>query len=108
MTREQIEKAAGEYSGSVLGFKDYPVVLANHKAFTAGAEWRVNSVWHDASDRPDENSQNKRLILIEHKADGDSPELFHSLIYSHTYAYFCVTRWAYIADLLPSGKEVNQ
>lgn len=28
MNREQIEKAAGEYSGSVLGFKDNPVVMA--------------------------------------------------------------------------------
>ena len=39
MTREQIETAAGEYSGSVLGFKDNPVVMDKHKAFTAGAEW---------------------------------------------------------------------
>ena len=44
MTREQIERAAGEYSGSVLGFKDNPVVMNNHKAFTAGAEWRIDSV----------------------------------------------------------------
>lgn len=47
MTREQIEKAAGEYSGSVLGFKDNPVVMANHKAFMDGAQWCINSVWHD-------------------------------------------------------------
>ena len=106
MNRQMIEEAAKEYADSInmiYGSKENII-----DDFKAGAEWRVNSVWHDASDRPDENSQNKRLILIEHKADGDSPELFHSLIYSHTYAYFCVTRWAYIADLLPSGKEVNQ
>lgn len=37
MTREQIEKAAGEYSGSVLRFKDNPVVMNKHKAFMEGA-----------------------------------------------------------------------
>ena len=47
MTREQIAKAAGEYSGSVLGFKDNPVVMNKHKAFMDGAQWRINSVWHD-------------------------------------------------------------
>ena len=44
MKREDIEKAAGEYSGSVLGFKDNPVVMAKHKAFTAGAEWHFDSL----------------------------------------------------------------
>lgn len=33
MNRELVEKAAGEYSGSVLGFKDNPVVMAKHKYF---------------------------------------------------------------------------
>ena len=53
MKREDIEKAAGDYSGSSLGFADNNSVMAKHKAFADGAEWRINSVWHDVSERPD-------------------------------------------------------
>ena len=63
MTREQIEKAAGEYSGSVLGFKDNPVVMNKHKAFMDGAQWRVNSVWHDDIS---ECKDIKRWIVVEY------------------------------------------
>lgn len=105
MTREDIEKAAGAYSGSSLGFMDNPYVANKHKAFADGVEWRINSVWHDASEKPDENTNNKRLILIAHKADGDSSKLYYNLIYSHTYAYFCVSRWAYLKDLTPNTED---
>ena len=44
MKREDIEKAAGDYSGSILGFTDNPSVIAKHKAFVDGAEWRINTV----------------------------------------------------------------
>lgn len=35
MTKEDIEKAAGDYSGSSLGFTGNNSVMANHKAFAA-------------------------------------------------------------------------
>ena len=54
MKRKDIEKAAGDYSGSSLGFTDNNSVMAKHKAFVDGAEWRINSVWHDAKDTPQE------------------------------------------------------
>lgn len=53
MTKEDIEKAAGDYSGSILGFTDNKSVMEKHKAFADGAQWRINSVWHDASEIPD-------------------------------------------------------
>lgn len=52
MTKEDIEKAAGDYSGKALGLIGYPNVDMKHKAFIAGANWRINSVWHDAKERP--------------------------------------------------------
>ena len=45
MTREQIEKAAllcagaGEYGDA-------------KKGFIAGADWRINSAWHDVEEKP--------------------------------------------------------
>lgn len=95
MKREDIEKAAINNDSRLVAFR----------AFLKGADWRINSVWHDSNDKPDENPKNKRLIIIEHKADGNSLELSYSLIYSHTYAYYCVIRWAYVEDLIPNTED---
>lgn len=46
MKKEDIEKAAGDYSGSILGFTDNKSVMEKHKAFADGAQWRINTVWH--------------------------------------------------------------
>lgn len=102
MTREQIEKAAGEYSGSVLGFKDNPVVMANHKAFMDGAQWRIDSVWHDASEKP----ENGRYILVD--KEYRFQEVWKREIcddWLNDVNYFGVKRWAYLDDLLPERKE---
>ena len=62
--------------------------------FFAGAEWRINSVWHDASEIPE-----KKFALVEYdcfpKGHGylvvpDVREVIGS-----------ITRWAYIEDLIP-------
>lgn len=101
MNREQIEKAAGEYSGSVLGFKDNPVVMAKHKAFTAGAQWRINAVWHDASEIP----QHSGLLIVickDGKAVLCGP---NNSNWETTVKIFHIARWAYLDDLLPERKE---
>ena len=96
MTREQIEKAAGEYSGSVLGFKDNPVVMNKHKAFMDGAQWRINSVWHDADEEPDKN----QLVVFEcRKIYGNG----YSVNFGENYVLMknVVLGWAYVKDLIP-------
>lgn len=94
MTREDIEKAAGEYSGSVFGFKDNPVVMAKHKSFTAGAEWRINSVWHKPNEEPVSFCS---LLLIEN-SNGK-----FDLGYKFDPA--TTKRWAYVKDLIPNMEE---
>ena len=109
MEREKIEKAAGEYSGSVLGFKDNPVVMNNHKAFMDGAEWRINSVWHKKhAVIPDVG----RLALLELIDPGSHKIVYKIDIYSGYewkwlthYEYSGLIRFAYIDDLLPERKE---
>ena len=104
MTREQIEKAAGEYSGSVLGFKDNPVVMANHKAFMDGAQWRINSVWHEVRKKPDKG----KLLIVE---DIDSAYELVYLTNSKPWEELSkknhYMHWAYVADLLPERKEAQ-
>ena len=58
MTRERIEKEARDYVSDVYGNDGY--FLPDYEdevrgAFVAGAEWRINSVWHDAIDKPERN-----------------------------------------------------
>lgn len=103
MIREEIEKAAGEYSGSVLGFKDNPVVMNKHKAFMDGAEWRINSVWHDASEKPDKN----QLVVFEcRKTYGKG----YSVNFGENYLLLknVLLSWAYIKDLIPERKEETE
>ena len=106
MTREQIEKVAGEYSGSVLGFKDNPVVMNKHKAFMDGAQWRINSVWHNSDEEPEERKE----ILVEYRfmtPDGEIEmrrEVVESL--DDLSSIYCdVLNWVYLDDLLPERKE---
>lgn len=101
MNREQIEKAAGEYSGSVL-VKDNPVVMAKHKAFTAGADWRINSAWHDARvEIPDRF----KLILVEKDDEKFTLNIANGKMSSCPMFW---VRWTYISDLLPERKEETE
>lgn len=101
MTREQIEKVAGEYSGSVLGFKDNPVVMNKHKAFMDGAQWRINSVWHEAETELPESGCDT-LVLFR----GGGGEITDSG--TRFDLWRAVSQWAYVSDILPERKEETE
>lgn len=104
MTIEQIEQAAEEmmpYSKdessagrSVFG-KHYK------RGFRAGAQWRINSVWHD----PDEKPNGMFVILIDFGTE-ISPEEFGLGLTAKDLNG--ARRWAYVSDLLPERKEVKE
>lgn len=94
MTREDIEKAAGEYSGSVLGFLDNPYMMNNHKAFADGANWRMETVWHKPNEEPISFCS---LLLIEN--NGGEFDLKYRFDPSTT------KRWAYVKDLIPIKED---
>lgn len=101
MTIEDIEKTAGDYSGSILGFIDNNSVMNKHKAFVDGAKWRINSVWHDASKAP---QQSKMLISI----CKDGREVLcgpNNSDWKTTVKIFFIVKWAYIEDLIPNTEE---
>lgn len=104
MKREDIDKAAGEYSGSVLGFKDNPVVMAKHKAFTDGAEWRINSAWHSTDELPKRSGF--LAVLMD---NGIMETMYYSVgIGFHEMTLKGYTSWAYVYDLLPERKEETE
>ena len=94
MTQEDIEKAAGDYSGSALGFRDNKAIMEKHKAFVDGANWRINSVWHDTTEKP----KLGEIIIVE----------VYGKIWDYGEYDVCDTihpkaRWAYMKDLIPSA-----
>lgn len=100
MNKEQIEQAAEEYRMS-LPYCDDPKVrgmsIGGYDGFIKGAEWRINSVWHDAKEEPKDKS--KFLISYEEK----HPVLYTEKINEwEEYAKSSkVKYWAYLDDLLP-------
>jgi hypothetical protein len=118
MTREQIEKAAfqcakdrWEYSGvqyakvkvrgTVFGFK-------------MGAQWRINSVWHEPSAYGEELKRDVHVIARIKR--GFCIGRFDVVGYFHEYIGFItqsgiefplsdILEYAYLEDLLPERKE---
>ena len=69
--------------------------------FVEGAQWRINSVWHGASEIPQHSG-----LLIAICKDGKAllcgP---NNSNWKTTVKIFHIVKWAYIDDLLPERKE---
>lgn len=99
ITKEDIEKAAQNYEDSLTYSKaseQYDV----QKAFKAGANWRINTVWHDVSEEP--NSDKGDLLVIVKDGFGKNICVRQNAYY--VLKYGCV-RWAYMEDLLPNKED---
>ena len=111
MTREQIEKAAikfakshylekyGNMNAEITEDEFDALVRSIAYMFMHGAQWRINSVWHDASEKP--NGNNK--CLVELRIPGRRNPTYKLWTWGWENSF--VTRWAYIDDLLPERKE---
>lgn len=94
MTKVDIEKAAAEYASEACRplwrTGNEQVCMAD---FIEGAKWRINSVWHDATEKP----KLGELIIVE----------VYGKIWDYGKYDVCDTihpkaRWAYIKDLIPN------
>lgn len=105
MDRETIEKAALEHALNTTGL-DYIEEVASENGFIAGAEWRINSVWHSADEEP----ENDRLILVRRCLLQSNVyyelKLKAALPYWKRGARF-IGGWAYLSDLLPTENAEN-
>ena len=103
MTREQIEKAGRDYALDQLGIVGLSGRAEAMKAFIGGAQWRINSVWHDL---PNDLPQKENTwILLELIFEGRLVYLPVEWVNDGEEISKQVTRWAYIDDLLPERKE---
>lgn len=99
MTREDIEEAARKESGI---WAPGPVHLQDiyrrddfEAGFCVGAEWRINSVWHDSTEKP----MPGQLLLVRTLYGG------YDLCYYGEYVWNTVMTWAYVKDLIPNTEE---
>lgn len=112
MTREQIEKAALQCAKDRWGDSESQHAMAKAQGtvygFKQGAQWRINSVWHNSKEEPDKRKE----ILAEFRfmtPDGEIVsrreivESLDDLCDSH-----CdVLNWAYLDDLMYNKEEAE-
>lgn len=112
MNRETIEKAAQSWAkGEITKSR----IERAERAFKVGADWRINSVWHDVQKElpaPD------KTVIAEYIIDGERDYCFthrsespRVSVDKHGFCFYIrgaeITRWAYVSDLLPDRKEVQ-
>lgn len=103
MERKTIEQAAQKYVDAYCP-DESPVGYALGKkvgyirGFKNGAQWRINSVWHDANEKP-----NGMFVILIDFGTEISPEEFGLGLTAEDLNG--ARRWAYVSDLLPERKE---
>nr|DAE17983.1 MAG TPA: hypothetical protein [Siphoviridae sp. ctr8v12] len=107
MKQEDIEKAAVDscvFENSIFN----PALTPYYQqGFKDGADWRINSVWHDAKDVPQpfrafvilHDTENDFMMLTQHSITCDSD---YNVIYQENDNMIA---WAYIKDLTPNTEE---
>ena len=100
MTREDIDKAAVDscvFENSIFNPELTPYY---EQGFKDGANWRINSVWHDAREKP---RRNKWYIA---QIGDNAFDTFTDSVNWKSYARSLnIIRWAYIEDLIPSKED---
>lgn len=114
--KQTVEEAAYNYLQKILESSDFEinfeednydagardaVLDVTERAYIAGANWRINSVWHDASERPDKG---KMLIVEDIDSAYDLVYLTKSKPWEELSEKNHYMRWAYIEDLLPNNE----
>lgn len=101
MKKDDIKKASEQYANDVCrgslhrsGLEQYCMV-----DFMEGAKWRINSVWHDVKERPDENEP---TIIEKNNGKTFFAEKGYKGPWKYNVEQFGFKRWSYIKDLIPT------
>lgn len=100
MKVEDIKKAAQDYDDGLIysSVKEQCDVI---KAFKAGAEYRINSVWHNVSEKP----KNGEMILVLRSKYSPIICGTFNFDWKETVEEFSLKKWAYVEDLIPDTEE---
>ena len=102
MNKEQIEKAAKETLVNEPVELQATKIGTFQRGFVAGAEWRINSVWHDRTEKADTS---KELILMYSNGSVRVTLLNPNLTFDGFLSVDMFIKWAYVSDILPERKE---
>lgn len=119
MTQEEMQKAASDSVHDTIGFviNEYDINFEenNYEAgrrdalfdygsvlFTDGAKWRINSVWHDASELPTIDNTD---IVIAHNNQIRSEFWCNFVDWDKFVRTTKLEYWAYVKDLLPIKED---
>ena len=108
MTKEQIEREANEFAE-----REYEVNSIDRdalsKGFFHGAQWCINSVWHDVSERPKFLRKEECVsFLLLRKNGGCDWFLLSKCDWDDFMDTGKFVKWAYIDDFLPERKEETE
>ena len=98
MTKGQIKRASEEFSFKQSNVASVRLRIAT--GFKAGAKWRIDSAWHEASSVPEPY----RPVLALHPNEIVSV----NMLAKESRCPGSWKKWAYIEDLLPLEKEEQQ
>lgn len=108
ITKDDIDKAAESYEDGLIysSIKDQCDI---QKAFKEGSNWRINSIWHNAKERPVKTG----LFLVRFKENiFNHPKVEVWLIGNKAISSWEIfieanfmVEYAYIEDLLPNKEE---
>ena len=107
MKKEDIEKAAVDscvFENSIFNPELTPYY---EQGFKDGANWRINSIWHDAKEDPKE----KEMLVVIDK-DGDITQndfMIDEFVGCDRWSDYVqdvgIVRWCYRKDLIPNKEE---
>lgn len=105
MTQDEIEKAADKYAEAhdVEPYDEYGsgIRIGARFGFIAGAKWRINSVWHPCTERPEDGKMVLAISRNQHPFIGGP----NNAKWDDTIREFNITKWAYVEDLVPEEDE---
>lgn len=93
-----IAKAAAEYSSRE--WADGIESDVSKSSFIAGATYRINSVWHDATEIPPHNAH----VLVRFRS-GSMTTWYVDKNIRHTFEKFDAIAWAYVEDIIPNKED---
>lgn len=107
MTREQIKNAADEFAEMEYEI-NYIDRDALSKGFFHGSYWRIDSVWHDVSERPKFPGKVECVKFLLLRKNGKCDYFLISKCDWDDFIDEEFVKWAYIDDLLPERKEESK
>lgn len=102
MTNSEISEEAARRVKAIMnshGEYNNRLALLFMLTFADAAQWRINSVWHDVKERPDENEP---TIIEKNNGKTFFAEKGYKGPWKYNVEQFGFKRWSYIKDLMPT------